>query len=102
MSKVSSGNNPSNSEALAQLKEQYMQRERDGEARHRDEVNELRVAHRAEIDKVRTESEKRLREVQDESNVKLNQKDMQYQKEIETLKSLYTKSRAQQGEGKKS
>jgi hypothetical protein len=78
-------------EVLSQLKDQYEQRERENETRHRDEIRELRETHRAELDRVRAEAQKRVVDTQEESNVKLNQKDLQHQKEIESIKSLYSK-----------
>ncbi len=78
-------------EVLSQLKDQYEQRQRENETRHRDEIRELRETHRTELDRVRAEAQKRVVDTQEESNVKLNQKDLQHQKEIESIKSLYSK-----------
>jgi hypothetical protein len=90
MSKIS-GDRATNSEALAQLKDQFVQREHETENKHKGDVQELREAHRVELEKVRTESEKHIQDVQAESSVKLNQKDIQYQKEIESIKAIYAK-----------
>jgi vacuolar-type H+-ATPase subunit E/Vma4 len=61
------------------------------ETRHKDEVAQLRGAHQSELDHVKTDTQKRIENIQEESNVKLNQKDVQYQKEIESMRTLYNR-----------
>ncbi len=92
MSRIDNG---TTGEVLAQLKDQYSQRERESETRHRGEVKDLRENQRTELDKVKTEAQKRIDEIQDESNLKLSQKDLDHQKEIESIKSIYTKRLAE-------
>lgn len=94
MSKVSGGS----ADALAQLKEQYSVREREREDRHREEIREVREQHRAEIDKVRADTNKQVQTLHNDNSSKLNERDLQYQKEIESLRNLYSK---RVSEGKK-
>jgi DNA anti-recombination protein RmuC len=96
MSKIS-GDRATNSEALAQLKDQFLQRERDHDARHKEDIQEIREAHKGELEKIKTDSEKRIQDMQEESSSKLNQKDVQYQKEIESIKAIYTKRLGAEG-----
>ena len=93
MSKISENGDP-----LASLREHYAARERESETRHRDEVREIKETQKTEIDEVRIDAHMQVQDLQAENNMKLNQRDLQYQKEIEAVKSLYSKRVA---EGKK-
>lgn len=79
------------SEALKALKDQYAARERELENKHREEIREIKAAHREEVDELRKESQNRIAKLQEENNIKLNQKDIQHQKEIESLRAMYNK-----------
>ena len=78
-------------ETLAQLKESYQQRESDMEMRHRDQLREVNETHQTEITRLRKENVDKIKTLQEENVAKMNQKDLQYQKEIEALRSMYSK-----------
>jgi hypothetical protein len=88
----------SNNEIISQMRDQFMQRERETEAKYRRDFQEVDKAHRTELAKVKTDADQKLKEMQEENNLKLNKKDLQFQKEFEALKAVYTKRAA---EGKK-
>ena len=79
----------SGGDSISRLKEQFQLRERESDDKHRDEVNQLRRGHHAEIEKLTTENTKRVSDVREESAVKLNQKDIQFQKEVDAIRSMY-------------
>ena len=78
-------------ETLAQLKDSYQQRESDMELRHRDQLRELNETHQTEVTRLRKENVDKIKTIQEENSAKMNQKDLQYQKEIEALRSMYSK-----------
>lgn len=79
------------SETLSQLKEVYQQRETDLETRHKDQLRDVNESHQVEIARIRKENQEKLKAVQEEASTKLNQKDLQFQKEIEALRSMNAK-----------
>lgn len=81
----------SSGEATVKLQNVYKERERDLKANHRDEIRDLRAENQVELDAVRREARKRIESVQNESAEKLNEKDIQHQKEIESIKAIYSK-----------
>ena len=78
-------------DTLVQLRDLYKSRERDLETRHREEIKELRVQHQTQMDKLQGETRERVETLQAESNAKLSEKDLQHQKEIESIRSMYAK-----------
>jgi dsDNA-specific endonuclease/ATPase MutS2 len=57
----------------------------------KDEVKNLREAHRAEISRLQDENRKTVEQIHNESNAKLNEKDVQHQKEIEAMRAMYAR-----------
>jgi hypothetical protein len=82
-------------ETTSKLQAVYKERERDLKARHRDDIAELKAENHVEVEAVRRESRKRVEAVQNESAEKLSEKDIQHQKEIESIKSIYSKRMAE-------
>lgn len=91
MAKISGSNSGSSADTLSQLKDQYQSREREIETRHREDVVTMNKNHETELNKLRQESQNRIQAVRDEADQKLSSKDMQHQKEIEALKTMYQK-----------
>ncbi|MEK7355405.1 MAG: hypothetical protein AAB250_03100 [Bdellovibrionota bacterium] len=90
------------SETLSQLRDTYTQRERDLESRHKDEIRDISENHQIEISRLRKDSQAKIDSIQEESSTKLNQKDLQFQKEIEAVRSMYSKQVMTSARGKKS
>lgn len=80
---------------MSQLKDLYDEREKENDNRHRDEIRELKTEHSTEIDKVRKESNARVLAVQGEVQMKLSAKDLQNQKEVEAIRSMYQRRLAE-------
>jgi len=55
------------------------------------ELRDINENHRAELTKLEDENKKRLDQVHTDANAKLNEKDIQHQKEIETIRAMYNK-----------
>jgi hypothetical protein len=94
MAKINDGGK-SAGETLSSLKSMYQNRERESEVKHKQELSEIQKAHAVELDRVRNEANDRVKVVQNESNVKLNQRDMQFQKEAENIRATYQRQVAQ-------
>ena len=78
-------------DAAARMQAVYNQKERDLDAKHREEIVDLKADFQVEKDKLRTDAKKRIENIQTESNQKLSDKDMQHQKEIDNIKAIYSK-----------
>jgi hypothetical protein len=91
MSTISGGKG---GDPLSKFKDLYAQKERDLEGRHREEIKELKEMHRSELERLQAENKKRVSAVQEEVSAKINQRDLQHQKEIDTLRSMYEKRAA--------
>lgn len=96
MSKISGGGGNRDGaatagETLAKLRDHFTEKERENEARHRGELSELRAAHQAELDKVRKDSQTRIESIRGEHAERVSQKDMHFQKEIESIRNIYQK-----------
>ena len=88
---MSSIESKSSADALSQLKDTYVQKDRESEARHRDEIRALRESHQVEMEALRKDTQSKIDHVQEEASAKLSQKDMQNQKEIEAVRAMYQK-----------
>lgn len=66
------------------------QRDREVESL-KEEIRQLNETHRTEMAKLESENKKRIDDVHNDSNAKLNEKDVQYQKEIQKIRAMYTK-----------
>ncbi len=89
------GGSGNGSASLGQLKDLYSEREKENDNRHRDEIREMKTEHATEIDKVRKESNGRIIAVQNETQTKLSAKDLQNQKEVEAIRSMYQRRLAE-------
>lgn len=65
----------------------------------KDEVKSLNESHQAEISRLQVENKKRVDQVETDSNAKLNEKDMQHQKEIESIRAMYAKKTGSKNPG---
>jgi|GEM_PF-5594617 len=90
MANVSGGSGgASGSDSISRLKDQFQTRERDSDEKHRDELGQLRRANRSEIEKINELNSKHIEEIRQDNQVKLNQKDVQFQKEIDAVRAMY-------------
>jgi hypothetical protein len=92
MSSISATDRARQDEQIRQTREEYENREAEGNKRKKAEVQQLQKRHGEEVESIKDSYENRIAELKDRNRETINQRDVDNNRKIEDLRGLYRES----------